>query len=110
YSIAFQAKVTDRWKLLCPIFNIQVENKSREELLDEFLQAVKDFIESLDAPVCVKDMKNPVINKEDYFDKLDLLIEYAADDAVSLTSFRSMSAKLFKTIFEYAWSGQNIDF
>ncbi len=110
YSIAFQAKVTDRWIQLCPIFNIQVENKNREELLDEFLQAVRDFIQSLDAPVCVKDMKNPVIIKEEYFDKLGLLIEYAADDAVSLTSFRSMSAKLFKTIFEYAWDGKNIDF
>jgi len=110
YSIAFQAKVTDRWKLLCPIFNVQVENKSREELLNEFLQSVRDFIQSLNAPVCVKDMKNPVITKEEYFDKLDLLINYAADDAVALTSFRSMSEKLFKTIFEYAWDGKNIDF
>lgn len=110
YSIAFQAKVTDRWKLLCPIFNVQVENKSREELFNEFLQSVRDFIQSLNAPVCVKDMKNPVITKEGYFDKLDLLINYAADDAVSLTSFRSMSEKLFKTIFEYAWDGKNIDF
>ena len=110
YSIAFQAKVTDRWQLLCPIFNVKVENKSREELLNKFLQAVRDFIQSLDAPVCVKDMKNPVITKEEYFDKLDLLTNYAADDAVSLTSFRSMSEKLFKTIFEYSWDGQNIDF
>jgi len=110
YSIAFQAKVTDRWKLLCPIFNVQVENKSREELLNEFLQAVRDFLQSLDAPVSVKDMKNPVITKEEYFSKLDLLTNYAADDAVSLTSFRSMSEKLFKTIFEYSWDGRNIDF
>ncbi len=110
YSIAFQAKVTDRWKLLCPIFNVQVENKSREELFNEFLQSVRDFIQSLNAPVCVKDMKNPVITKEEYFDKIDLLINYASDDAVSLTSFRSMSEKLFKTIFEYAWDGKNIDF
>jgi len=110
YSIAFQAKVTDRWQLLCPIFNVQIENKSRKELLNEFLQAVRDFIQSLDAPVCVKDMKNPVITEEEYFDKLDLLTNYAADDAVSLTSFRSMSEKLFKTIFEYAWDSQNIDF
>ena len=110
YSIAFQAKVTDRWKLLCPIFNIQVENKSREELLNEFLQAIRDFIQSLDAPVSVKDMKNPVITKEEYFSKLDLLTNYAADDAVSLTSFRSMSEKLFKTIFEYSWDGRNINF
>ncbi len=110
YSIAFQAKVTDRWQLLCPIFNVQVENKSREELLNEFLQAVRDFIQSLNAPVCVKDMKNPIITKEEYFSKLDLLTNYAADDAVSLTSFRSMSEKLFKTIFEYSWDGKNIDF
>jgi len=110
YSIAFQAKVTDRWKLLCPIFNVQVENKSREELLNEFLQAVRDFIQSLDAPVSVKDMKNPIITKEEYFSKLDLLTNYAADDAVSLTSFRSMSEKLFKTIFEYSWDGRNINF
>jgi alcohol dehydrogenase class IV len=110
YSIMFQAKVTDRWKLLCPIFNIQVENKSREELFEEFIQAIRDFITSLDAPVCVKDMNNPIITKEEYFDKLDLLTEYADDDAVALTSFRTMSKKLFKTIFEYAWDGKNIDF
>ena len=110
YSIAFQTKVTDRWKLLCPIFNIQEENKSRKELLNEFLQAIRDFIVSLDAPVRVKDMKNPVITQEDYFDKLDLLTNYAADDAVALTSFRTMSDKLFRTIFEYAWDGQDIDF
>ncbi len=110
YSIAFQAKVTDRWKLLLPIFNIQEENKSRKDLFNEFLQTIRDFIVSLDAPVCVKDMKNPVISKEDYFDKLDLLTEYAADDAVALTSFRTMSEKLFRTIFEYAWDGRDIDF
>ncbi len=110
YSIAFQAKVTDRWKLLCPIFNIQEDNKSRKELFGEFIQAIKDFIVSLDAPVCVKDLKDPVITKEEYFGKLDLLTNYAADDAVALTSFRTMSEKLFKTIFEYAWDGQDIDF
>jgi alcohol dehydrogenase class IV len=110
YSVAFQAKVTDRWKLLLPIFNIQENNKSREELLSEFLQAIKDFIVSLDGPVCVKDMKDPVITKEEYYEKLDLLTNYAADDAVALTSFRTMSEKLFRTIFEYAWDGQDIDF
>ena len=110
YSIAFQAKVTDRWKLLLPIFNIQEENKSRKELLVEFLQAIRDFIESLDAPVRVKDLKDPIITQEEYNDKLDLLTNYAADDAVALTSFRTMSEKLFKTIFEYAYDGQDINF
>ena len=110
YSIAFQAKVTDRWMELCPIFNVEIEEKNREELLNEFLQAIRDFIISLDAPVCVKDMKDPKIMKEEYFAKLDLLTEYADDDAVALTSFRTMSKKLFRTIFEYAWDGKDIDF
>ncbi|MFX0048363.1 MAG: hypothetical protein ACFE8G_09365, partial [Candidatus Hermodarchaeota archaeon] len=110
YSIAFQAKVTDRWKLLLPIFNIKEEDKTREELLNEFLRSIKGFITSLNAPVCVRDIKNPEISKEEYFSKLDLLTNYAADDAVALTSFRTMSEKLFRTIFEYAWDGQDIDF
>jgi alcohol dehydrogenase class IV len=109
-SIDFQVKVTDRWKLLLPIFNIEIENKSRDELYKEFLQSVKDFILSLDAPICVKDLKDPVINKEEYFSKLDLLAEYADDDAVSLTSFRTVNRKLYKKIFEYAWDGRDIDF
>jgi len=110
YSIDFQAKVTDRWQLLLSIFNIGIENKSRDELYKEFLQSVKDFILSLDAPICVKDLKDPVINKEKYFSKLDLLAEYADDDAVSLTSFRTVNRKLYKKIFEYAWDGRDIDF
>ena len=55
-------------------------------------------------------MKNPVISKEDYFSKIDLLAEYADDDAVSLTSYRTINRKLFKNIFEYAWDGRDIDF
>ena len=110
YSIDFQAKVTDRWQLLLPIFNIKIENKSRDELYKEFLQSVKDFILSLDAPICVKDLKDPIISKEEYFSKLDLLAEYADDDAVSLTSFRTINRKLYKKIFEYAWDGRDIDF
>ena len=95
---------------LCPIFNVKIEGKGRDELFNEFIQAIKDFITSLDAPVCVQDVKDPKLTKEEYFDKLDLLTEYADDDAVALTSFRTMSKKLFRTIFEYAWDGKDIDF
>ncbi|MEJ2277129.1 MAG: iron-containing alcohol dehydrogenase [Candidatus Lokiarchaeota archaeon] len=51
YSLAFQYKVTDRWKELLPLFDIKEGNKSRVELFDEFIMSVKNFIESVNGVV-----------------------------------------------------------
>jgi len=110
YSIGFQRNVTDRWKKLCPIFGIEKENKNRDELFKEFILALKNFIQSIDGPTCIKEIKNPIISKEKYFEKLDLLVDYAYNDAVTLTSSRQLSKDLYKKIFIYAWEGKNIDF
>ncbi len=110
YSLGFQAKVTDRWKDLCPIFGVEPGNKDRDTLFKDFLGALKDFIHSIDGPTCVKDLNEPTINKDEYMDKIVLLAEYAEDDAVSLLSYRPMTVSLYKKIFEYAWDGKNIDF
>jgi alcohol dehydrogenase class IV len=110
YSIAFQGKVTDRWMDLCKAFGVKKEGKSRDQLFKEFIQAIKNFIHSVDGPTCVKEIKNPVITKEEYFSKLDLLAEYADNDAVTLTSYRPTSKELFRKIYEYAWDGKEIDF
>jgi len=110
YSIEFQAKVTDRWQDLCPIFNISVEDKPREELLKEFMDKLKEFIHSIDAPTSIRELRKPDITKVDYMSKLDLLVSYAEDDAVSLTSYRAINAEIYKKIFKYAWEGKAIDF
>ena len=110
YSIGFQAKVTDRWKDLCPIFNVSTENKDRNTLFQEFIDTVKHFILSVDGPVCVKDLSQPSITKDDYMGKLDLLTDYADNDVVGLLSYRPMNKNLYKKIFEYAWDGKEIDF
>lgn len=110
YSIDFQHKVTDRWKDLCYIFNIKVDDRDRDELFSEFIGKVKDFIHSVNGPTCVKELKEPKIDKEDYFDNLDLLAEYANTDAVSLTSYRPIDQDIFKKIFECAWDGKRINF
>ncbi|MFX0082529.1 MAG: iron-containing alcohol dehydrogenase [Candidatus Hodarchaeota archaeon] len=110
YSIGFQAKVTDRWKDLCPIFNVTPDNKDRNTLFQELMNAVKKFIHSMDGPVCVKELSQPSITKEEYMEKLDVLTEYADNDIVTLLSYRPMSKTLYKKIFEYAWDGKNIDF
>jgi len=110
YCIEFQAKVTDRWQDLCPIFNISVENKPREELLKEFMVKLKEFIRSIDAPTSFRELRKPDITKVNYMSKLDLLINYAEDDAVSLTSFRALNSDIYRKLFEYAWEGKAIDF
>jgi len=110
YTTTFLAKVSDRWKDLCFLFNIESKGKNSKELFSEFLQAIKNFISSLDGPLCVKDLKNPVISKEDYFNNLDLLIKYTELDAVSLLSPRHLNKEVLEKIFEYAWDGKDVDF
>ncbi|MBA7655491.1 hypothetical protein ES703_63395 [subsurface metagenome] len=110
YTIAFQAKISERWKDLCPLFEIDSKDKDNNELFIEFLQSVKDFIHSLDGPVCVKEIKNPVISEEDYNKNLDLLVNYAETDPVALMSPRYIDSEIIKRIYEYAWDGRTIDF
>ncbi len=110
YSVGFQAKVTERWMDLCPVFGVRTEGKDKDMLLKEFLAAVKDFIHSIEGPSCVKELKEPPITQEEYIEKVDILAEYADNDAVALTSYRPMSKNLFKKIYEYAWDGKDIDF
>ena len=110
YSIDFQSKITERWIDLCPIFNIDTKGKSTEKLYDEFRANLVEFIRSIDAPSCVQELKNPEISKEDYFAKIDLLVQYSEDDAVSLTSLRPVNSELYRKILEYSWEGKKIDF
>ena len=105
YSIAFQAKVTDRWMDLCPLFNIDTKDRDREELLKEFLQAIFNFVKSLDGPTCIKEIEDPKITEEQYREKIDIMAEMAYRDAVTLTSYRPASVDGFKVIADAAWDG-----
>jgi alcohol dehydrogenase class IV len=110
YTVAYTAKISDRWKDLCPVFGIKSEGKNRKELLTALLQAIKDFIHSIDGAVCVKEIKDPVITEEQYMGKIDLLVNYAEKDAVDLLAPRWMHTGTYRKIFEYAWDGRDIDF
>ncbi|MFX0021299.1 MAG: iron-containing alcohol dehydrogenase [Candidatus Hermodarchaeota archaeon] len=110
YGIAFKAKVTDKWLELCPIFGIETSSKNRNTLLNKFIASLKDFIKSVDGPTCIKEIQDPIISKEEYFAKLDKLVEYANNDAVTLTTYRPIDQDLYRKIFEYAWDGKMIDF
>jgi alcohol dehydrogenase class IV len=110
YVIGFQAKVTDRWMDLCPIFNITIDGKSKETLKKELLNTLRDFMRSIDAPTTIKELTEPVISKEEYIKNIDVLANYAENDGATLFSYRALNFELCKKIFEYAWDGKDIDF
>ena len=110
YTIAFQMKISERWKDLSALFGIDTKNKGNKELSVEFLNTIKDFIHSIDGPVCIKELKKPIITEEDYFKNLNLLVNYALTDPVAYMVTRYIDSEIIKRIFEYAWDGKTIDF
>ncbi len=110
YTVAFTAKISDRWIDLCPVFGVESKGKEKKVLLAELLQAIKNFIHSLDGAVYIKEIKNPTISKEEYMNKIDILVQYAESDVVDLLAPRYMHKETYKKIFEYAWDGKDIDF
>ena len=103
-------KISERWKDLCALFGIDTKNKGNKELSVEFLNTIKDFIHSIDGPVCIKELKKPIITEEDYFKNLNLLVNYALTDPVAYMVTRYIDSEIIKRIFEYAWDGKTIDF
>ncbi len=110
-SIAYQAKVTDRWKKMCPIFGIDPKKKvPRSSLLNELLDAVTGYIKSVGGITAVKDCTNPEIDEESYKIELDTLTEYAVTDIDALVSTRPVTHGEFKKMYELAWEGKELFF
>lgn len=108
-SIAYQAKVTNKWKGLCPIFGVDPnKNVPREKLLKELLNSIKNYITFIGGIVAVKDCKNPVTDKESYISQLDILAKYADIDIDSLSSPRPVNANVYRKMFELAWEGKDL--
>jgi hypothetical protein len=74
-------------------------------LLKEFLQAILDFVKSLDAPICIKKIEEPKVSEEQYREQIDIIAEMAYRDAVTLTSYRPINVNGFKIIADAAWDG-----
>ncbi len=110
YSIGYIAKVTDKWMDLCPLFGIEIKNKNKQVLLNEFIGAIKAFMRSINAPTCVKDVKDLGVDKDEYMKRIDLLSNYAYEDGVTLASPRPITEDVYKKIFQYAYDGNDIDF
>lgn len=108
-SLAWQAKVTERWRDLCPIFGIEAKKSiHREQNIVELVKAIQTYVRSVGGFAAVKDITKPEITKEDYMSKLNILAEYADSDIVNLGTYRPTSVEIYHRMFEAAWEGSDL--
>ncbi len=110
YTVQYVSKNTDRYIAIAELFKINTKDRSNYEILNDFTQAIKDFLKSLNLPICVNEIIEPKISKEEYMNKLDQLINFAMDDICTYDSLRVPNRDDFKKLFIYAYDGKSVDF
>lgn len=105
-SVAWQGKVTDRWKDLCPLFGVNIKGKTQQENLVFLCKRIQSFICSVGGAAAVNEVKNPVIDEVFYREKVPLMATYALNDIAHLTSYRPLKHSDYVNIYESLWDGK----
>ncbi|MHA2281572.1 MAG: iron-containing alcohol dehydrogenase [Promethearchaeota archaeon] len=102
-SIAFQAKVTNRFFELAKLFKIDVENRPREEILKELLVSLRKFMREVNCPLSIQEIESPKISKEEYMAQMDQMVDFAFNDYCTLSSTRRISKSQYRKILEIGY-------
>ncbi len=105
-SIAYQAKVTNRFIDLAKVFKIRIEDKQRDEILKELLEKLKTFMKLIGCPLSISELEKPKISRDDYMNKMDQMVEYAYDDYTTLSSTRKLDPPQIRRIYEIAYENK----
>ncbi|MFX1377151.1 MAG: iron-containing alcohol dehydrogenase [Promethearchaeota archaeon] len=105
-SIAFQAKVTNRFFDLAKLFKINVENRDKNEILRDLLISLRSFMDKVNCPLSIKELDNPKISKDEYTIKLDQMVEFAFNDYCTLSSTRKANRPQYRKIFETVYENK----
>jgi len=107
-SVAWQAKVTERWRDLCPLFDLEVNGMPRQQAIEALIHKIQEFIRKVDGPASASEFKHPVIKKEDYLKAIQLMSEFALNDIAHLASYRPLKLHHYKKMFEAAWDSKKL--
>jgi len=107
-SVAWQAKVTERWKDLCPLFDLDITDMPRQKALETLVQKIQQFIRDVNGATSVSEIQQPVIKKEDYIKAIPLMSEFALNDIAHLASYRPLKYDIYKKMFEAAWDSKKL--
>jgi alcohol dehydrogenase class IV len=105
-SVAWQAKVTERWKDLCPILGVKIDGMPRQKATEKFCESIQSFIRSIGGAAAVREVKNPVIEEYHYRENIHLMADYSLNDIAHLASYRPIKLHNYVEIFENLWDGK----
>lgn len=105
-SIAFQAKVTNRFLDLAKIFKIDINNRPRDEILRDLLVELRKFMNRINCPLSISDIENPKISKDEYMVQMDQMVEFAFNDYCTLSSTRRINQSQYRKILEITYENK----
>ena len=104
-SVAWQSKVTERWRDLCPLFGVKTEGLSRQKSIESLCDSIQSFVRSVGGAASVKEVKNPVIDETHYHENIPVMAKYSLNDIAHLASYRPIKLEDYIEIFEKTWEG-----
>jgi alcohol dehydrogenase class IV len=105
-SIAFQAKVTNRFFDLAKLFGIEVQDRGRAEILRDLLVSIKNFMGEVKFPLSIQELDNPSISREEYAKQMDQMVDFAFNDYCTLSSTRRINPPQYRKILEIAFENK----
>ncbi|MFX1572873.1 MAG: iron-containing alcohol dehydrogenase [Promethearchaeota archaeon] len=105
-SIAFQAKVTNRFMDLSKLFHINTENRQKDEILKDLIVSLRNFMREVNCPLSIQELDNPQVSKEEYLAQLDQMVEFAFNDYCTLSSTRRINRFQYRKIFETTYENK----
>ncbi|MHA1294463.1 MAG: iron-containing alcohol dehydrogenase, partial [Promethearchaeota archaeon] len=105
-SVAFQAKVTNRFIELAKIFKIKTKGVDRDKILRNLLEKMVEFMNSVKAPTSIKELERPKVPYEDYTSKMEQMVDYAYNDFPTLSSSRKLDPLQIRKIYEITYENK----
>lgn len=105
-SVAYQAKVTDRFLDIAKIFGVEVNKKANDQILKELLGKMQEFLKKVQCPLSINHLEKPKISREEYMNKMNQLINNAFNDVDTLFSSRYLDKPQISKIFEIVYENK----
>jgi len=105
-SVAYQAKVTNRFLDIAKIFKIKRKGKQKDQILRELLEKIKEFMKLVGCPLSVKELEKPKVSREEYNAKMDQMVDYAFNDYTTLSSTRKLDPLQTRKILEVVYENK----